>query len=134
MRWGDGNRVSAVSPLPLQHLSLRGEDDTWCGRRDCIPCCEIASRSSARIDNGTLVEVGLVLIWLDGDAEVEVCVEGLDVFGSVGFCFVGDEDGVVGCGVDGRGDGGDGGRAAEDLPPLPRRCREERDKTRGDTM
>ena len=56
------------------------------------------------------------------------------MFGSVGFCFVGDEDGVVGCGVDGRRDGGDGGRAAEDLPPLPRRCREERDKTRGDTM
>ena len=75
-----------------------------------------------------------MLVWLDGDAEVKVCVEGLDVFGSVGFCFVGDEDGVVGCGVDGRGDGGDGGRAAEDLPPLPRRCREERDKTRGDTM
>ena len=75
-----------------------------------------------------------MLVWLDGDAEVKVCVEGLGVFGSVGFCFVGDEDGVVRCGVDGRGDGGDGGRAAEDLPPLPRRCREERDKTRGDTM
>ena len=62
------------------------------------------------IDDGTPVEVGLVLGWLDGDAEIEVCVEGLDVFGSVGYCFIGDEDGVVGCGVDGRGDGGDGGR------------------------
>ena len=27
-----------------------------------------------------------------------------------GFYFVGDEDGVVGCGVDGSGNGGDGGR------------------------
>ena len=44
-----------------------------------------------------------------------------------------DEDCVVGCGVDGRGDGGYGGKdAAEDPPPLPRRCREERDKKRGD--
>ena len=34
----------------------------------------------------------------------------LDVFGSVGYCFIGDEDGVVGCGVDGSGNGGDGGR------------------------
>ena len=29
---------------------------------------------------------------------------------SVGFCFVDDEDGVVGCGVDGSENGGDGGR------------------------